>query len=308
MTRLADHDFAHRQPGREHPPGDVLPSSEEAVRLSKSSESVIAAFTAEGFGNPPAGIAALVTDYVRRATQDIPLKTIAHMTPGSGNLGLSAATGVNMIMGSLSPMQREVMKAGGNPFNNADMLNLATKLGMGTHAALGGREAAMADGSGRRASSDSYAREIGGNAVYNALLKEGYKASELNAVMPYARELGWTDRHSLRILADTGPIGGEVAKEFEQARKRSDKEGMERARKKAEENEKVATTAREKKGWKGMIQKFDKWNKTRPSARLTTEAENLQAAKSEDGKQTDPAAILAELRKKRLATQPSQKP
>ena len=288
--------------------GDTtLTSSEGAIRHNKASLSVDSAFAAEGFGSPPAGLAALVADYVNRSTRDIPVSKLANMSPGSGNLGTAAAAGVNVVLGSLTPVQRDVMKAGGNPFNTADMQHFAAKLGIAGYGAAVAGESVLAGSGGlsrRGTSSDAYAREIGGNAGYNALLKEGYRAAELNAVMPYARELGWTDRNSLRMLADTGPKGGEVAKEFEAARKRNDKEGMARARQKAEESAEHATTDKEKRGWKGMIQKFDKLNKPTPDAKTQTGADraNVSAETEQQRK-----AIFEALKKRRAAATPQSK-
>jgi hypothetical protein len=109
----------------------TLTSSEGAIRYNKSSLSVDAAFAAEGFGSPPAGLAAMVADYVNRSTRDIPVSKLANMSPGSGNLGTAAAAGVNVVLSSLTPVQRDVMKAGGNPFSTADMQHFAAKLGIG---------------------------------------------------------------------------------------------------------------------------------------------------------------------------------
>jgi hypothetical protein len=107
-----------------------LTSSEGAIRHNKASLSVESAFAAEGFGSAPAGLAALVADYVNRSTRDIPVNKLANMSPGSGNLGTAAAAGVNVVLGSLTPVQRDVMKAGGNPFSTADMQHFAAKLGI----------------------------------------------------------------------------------------------------------------------------------------------------------------------------------
>jgi hypothetical protein len=284
-----------------------LTSSEGAIRHNKASLSVDSAFAAEGFGSPPAGLAALVADYVNRSTRDIPVNKLANMSPGSGNLGTAAAAGVNVVLGSLTPVQRDVMKAGGNPFSTADMQHFAAKLGITGYGLAAKGESALAGSGGlsrRGASSDAYAREIGGNAGYNALLKEGYRAAELNAVMPYARDLGWTDRNSLRMLADTGPKGGEVAKEFEAARKRNDKEGMARARQKAEENGEHATTDKEKRGWKGVIQKFDKLDKPSADNKIQSNASrsNVSAETANDQK-----ALMEALRKRRAAAPPTAK-
>ena len=150
----------------------TLASGENAIRYNKASLSVDAAFTAEGFGSPPAGLAAMVADYVNRSTRDIPVSKLANMSPGSGNLGTAAAAGVNIVLGSLTPVQRDVMKAGGNPFNTAELQQLAAKLGipgygvaakgdsaLGGSATSGSRFAGIKDGATSRDSSTAFAEQ-----------------------------------------------------------------------------------------------------------------------------------------------------
>ena len=287
--------------------GDSLSSSEDATRHYKASESVVSAFAAEGFGSAPSGLASMVADYINMSTRNIPIQKLASMTPGSGELGRVASAGVNIAIGSLTPDQREVMKAGGNPLNPADMASIGAKLGLAGYTLLANREGGVGGNNGGRFSGmKDEAGTNGGKAgsvlegAYSSLLKEGYKAAELKAVMPYAKELGWTDRQSLRILADTGPAGGEVAKEFENARKRGDKAGMEKARQKAEENKNNAKTDKERRGWEGLGKKFDSLNKNTVDPKVDTTSQTQRAATNPNDF-ADAKKMMEELRKKRAA-------
>jgi hypothetical protein len=131
-------------------PSGSISENDDAVRNLKSSESVVAAFHAEGFPSPPGDIAAIITAHVKSSTRDIPLNKIANMTPGSGPLGTSAAAGVNMFMNSLTPAQREAIKAGVNPLDATAMMKLGGlfKSDAGNFGRLSGRDAT--DGSGAR--------------------------------------------------------------------------------------------------------------------------------------------------------------
>jgi hypothetical protein len=127
-----------------------ISENDDAVRNLKSSESVVAAFHAEGFPSPPGDIAAIITAHVKSSTRDIPLNKIANMTPGSGPLGTSAAAGVNMFMNSLTPAQREAIKAGVNPLDAAAMMKVGGlfKSDAGNFGRLSGRDGT--EGSGAR--------------------------------------------------------------------------------------------------------------------------------------------------------------
>ncbi|MHB8267422.1 hypothetical protein [Bradyrhizobium sp.] len=127
-----------------------ISDSEDAIRHNKASLSVDAAFAAEGLGSPPSFLAGMVADYVNRATRDIPASTLANMTPGSGNLGTAASTGVNVALGSLTAEQRSVLRAGGNPFNPAEMAMIGAKLGLPGYAAVGRGESGLNGGNGGR--------------------------------------------------------------------------------------------------------------------------------------------------------------
>jgi hypothetical protein len=148
-----------------------MPDSEDAVRHTKAALSVDAAFAAEGLPNPPSGLASLVADYVNRSTRDIPASKIANMAPGSGNLGAAATAGVNVVLGSLTPDQRAVMRAGGNPLNPADMAAMGAKLGLAAYALQasgngprvtnGGRYAGMKEGVGDGTASSQQIAALG---------------------------------------------------------------------------------------------------------------------------------------------------
>jgi hypothetical protein len=202
----------------------TLAESDDAVRHLKASESVEAAFHAMGFPSLP-GLTALITDHVKGATQSIPLKDIRNMTPGTGQLGTSAMSGVSLIVSMMNPAQREAAKAGVNPFDAAAVLKFSdalNKVGFGAAvAALGKGEG----GSSGRVTSDAYTRELSGGAAYKSLIGEGYSRGQLDAVMPYAHMLGWTDKDSLRTLAGAGREAAAIAAHYKDARAKGDDEG-----------------------------------------------------------------------------------
>jgi hypothetical protein len=135
----------------------TISENDDGVRNLKASESVVAAFHAEGFPSPPPGIADIIATHVRSSTRDIPLSKLANMTPGSGALGTSAAAGVNMFLTMLTPAQREAAKAGINPLDSAAVMKFTMMLNSranGVEAGLagnnGGRFSGMRDGLGDR--------------------------------------------------------------------------------------------------------------------------------------------------------------
>jgi hypothetical protein len=172
-----------------------MSESEDAVRHNKASLSVDAAFAAEGLGSPPAGLAAMVADYVNRATRDIPVAKLANMAPGSGNLGTAASTGVNVALGTLTAEQRSVLRAGGNPFNPVEMAMIGAKLGLPGYVAVGRGESGLNGGNGGRfaglkeatlgrdAAAVQYAAALG-------KLSGGDFASRLGFTGDHAREFG----------------------------------------------------------------------------------------------------------------------
>ncbi len=206
-----------------------MSESEDGIRNLKASESVEAAFYAAGFPSPGGDLAAIISNYVKSETRGIPARELANMTPGSGPLATSAAAGVNQYLASLITAQRDALKAGVNPLDPAAMQKFTTMLhGLAGHGAMrdglagnnGGRYADLRDGS---SSASPMSAALG--ASYNALLKEGYKAAELKAILPYAKELGWTNKQDVRALADAGKDFSSRAAQHAAAIKRGDKEG-----------------------------------------------------------------------------------
>ena len=131
---------------------ESLPESDDSIRNLKASEAAESAFQAAGIPSPPADLAAIVGTHVKGATRDIPLNQLANMAPGSGQLNASAVGAVNMLIGSLDPTQREMLKAGINPLDPAAALKFdAAMKGIlemqnPTGFANGGRSGARYDG------------------------------------------------------------------------------------------------------------------------------------------------------------------
>ncbi len=262
----------HTSPENRTPGLASVSESEDGIRNLKASESVVAAFQAAGFPSPGGELAAIISNYVKSETRGIPLSQLANMTPGSGPLSTSAAAGVNQYLAGLTPQQREAVKAGVNPLDQAAMQKFNMMLGAGGVFGGHSREGGLAGNNGGRYASlreGQISAEAAGSVAlassYNSLLKEGYKAAELKAIMPYARELGWHDKQAVRALADTGPEGGELAKRWNNAKKRGDKEGMRAAEDEAKRRAKEGKTPRERRGYEWMQKKFQK-------SKLSTEA------------------------------------
>lgn len=102
----------------------TVTESEDQVRNLKASQSVEAAFQAAGIPSPPGDIAAIITNHVKSEIQTLPLSQVANMSPGSGPLGTSAIAAVNQFVSSLTPSQREAVKAGVNPLDASAMMML----------------------------------------------------------------------------------------------------------------------------------------------------------------------------------------
>jgi hypothetical protein len=125
--------------------------------------------------------------------------------------------------------------------------------------------------------------------------------------MSYAQAVGWTDKDSIRMFADTGPAGGELAKKFEEARKRGDQDGVARAKQEAKEHEDNAKTDKERKGWHGLREKFDKLDKLSAETKVPFSAESSRRDAAKPEGLAEAKAILDNLRKKRQAA-PQQTP
>jgi hypothetical protein len=171
--------------------------SEDAVRNLKASESVTAAFNAAGVPNPPGDLANIVASYVKSATRDIPLNQIAYMTPGSGTLGTSAATGVTMFFNALTPAQRDAVKQGVNPLDPAAMMKFTAMIN-GT--AAGGGIGGIREGGAGRATSETYTRELAGGSVFKALSTEGHSPAQINSAIDYARTLGTSEDMARKFI------------------------------------------------------------------------------------------------------------
>jgi hypothetical protein len=109
---------------RRAPKSASVTESEDQVRNLKASQSVEAAFQAAGIPSPPGDIAAIITNHVKSEIRTLPLSQVANMSPGSGPLGTSAIAAVNQFVSSLTPSQREAVKAGVNPLDAAAMMKL----------------------------------------------------------------------------------------------------------------------------------------------------------------------------------------
>jgi hypothetical protein len=277
-------------------PGDPLNASEDAVRHNKASLSVETAFAAEGLPTPPAGLAAMVADYVNRQTRDIPAGKLASMAPGSGNLGMAAAAGVNMAIGSLTPDQRSVLRAGGNPLNPADMAAIGAKLGLSAYAGMAKGEAGISGSGGGR----------------YAALKDATGGKDNPAMAQYVATLG---RMSGNDFANRLGFAGEQAKEFGQIM-HGTSGGF---RKSVEDYNKVLTdpaaTPEQKAEARKNVQKNAKSKKDKDAVGKVFEKldaksndENVEKSKvqGEAAKPTvaDQKAVMEALRKKRAAAAP----
>ncbi len=191
--------------------GAALPQSEDAIRNLKASESVVAAFQAAGFSSPPGELAQIATTFVKSQTQQIPINQVANMAAGSGQLGASAAQSVNLLIGTMTPMQREAMKAGINPLDPAAVLRFNALLNgpaMGSALAARGmveagevRTGGSIGGKGERsATSASYTQELAGGATYKALIGQGYTPAHVNSAIDYARHIGASEDMARKFI------------------------------------------------------------------------------------------------------------
>jgi hypothetical protein len=107
--------------------------------------------------------------------------------------------------------------------------------------------------SGSGPNSGTYSREFGHAALnnsFNALLTEGYSKAQLNAVMPYAKALGWHDKEGLGALAGSGREYAGMAAALHRARQRGDTAAEEQVKKRMREyreKRKGKETPREKR-------------------------------------------------------------
>jgi hypothetical protein len=149
------------------PAGSVsVTESEDQVRNLKASQSVEAAFQAAGIPSPPGDIAAIITNHVKSEIQTLPLSQVANMSPGSGPLGTSAIAAVNQFVSSLTPSQREAVKAGVNPMDASAMMK------------LGGLFKSDANNFGRLAGRDGVE---GSSARFDGIGTQGFTQTQLQA-------------------------------------------------------------------------------------------------------------------------------
>lgn len=111
--------------GRRATSTSSITESEDTVRNLKASESVQSAFMAAGIPSPPGDVAAIIANHVKGTIQGLSLSQVANMSPGSGELGSAAVQAVNQFVNSLTPAQRDAVKAGVNPLDSAAMMKLA---------------------------------------------------------------------------------------------------------------------------------------------------------------------------------------
>jgi hypothetical protein len=148
------------------PESASIRESEDQVRNLKASQSVEAAFQAAGIPSPPGDIAAIITNHVKSDIQALPLNQVANMSPGSGPLATSAISAVNQFVSSLTPSQREAVKAGVNPLDAADMMKLGGlfKSDASNFGRLSGRDGVDASG-----------------ARFDGLVSQGFTQTQLQA-------------------------------------------------------------------------------------------------------------------------------
>jgi hypothetical protein len=140
----------------------------------------------------------------------IPISQVANMAAGSGQLGVSAAQSVNLLIGMMTPTQREAMKAGVNPLDPAAVLRFNALLNgpaMGSAAAARGMveagEARSGGGiiaKGERSTSASYTQELAGGATYKALIGQGYMPAHVNSAIDFARHIGASEDMARKFI------------------------------------------------------------------------------------------------------------
>jgi len=145
-----------------------IPESEDTIRNLKASESVQAAFQASGIPSPPGDVAAIITNHVKSAIQGLPLSQVANMSSGSGELSTAAVAGVNMFMNSLTPSQRDAVKAGVNPLDSTAMMKIGGLF---------------------KADAGNFARLAGRDGVDSSARYDGMGAGGLNQIQLQARDL-----------------------------------------------------------------------------------------------------------------------
>lgn len=285
-------------------PHDVLSSSEHTTRQYKASESVQSAFAAEGFGSPPAGLASIVADYVNMATRSIPIGTLASMAPGSGNLGTAASAGVTIALGSLSSEQREVMKAGGDPTNSADMLRIGAKLGLAGYAKFASAEGGVGGSSGGRFAGIREGASDAGKST-TAIAQQINVYGRMSGG-DYATHLGFTGEKAREFAGIMNGTSGTFRNAVAEYKRVMDDpnatpEQKDAAGKKAAAVAKASKNKKDQKALPEVQKMFEKLDTKTPEAAIQTPAQ-VGAAGSHTV--VDQKAVLEALRKKRSAAKP----
>jgi hypothetical protein len=208
----------------------TISENDDGVRNLKASESVVAAFHAEGFPSPPAGIADIIATHVKSSTRDIPLSKIANMAPGSGSLGTSAAAGVNMFLNMLTPAQREAAKAGVNPLDPAAVLKFSAMM----NHQLGASGASLVKGDGGSLSSrggNQFAELRAGtsgsdSATYSALASEGFSKAQITSAVNFSRELGLNGTSYARDIANSSNDEKDLYRAYKSAKTEEDRKAI----------------------------------------------------------------------------------
>ncbi len=154
----------------------------------------------------------MVADFVRSATQGIPVEQLASMAPGTGSLATAASAAVNLVVGGMTQEQKEAMKAGANPFDAAAVHRFSEMLTkFGSHAIAmammnggGGdraeKTATLSSSGGRTTSSASYTEGLAGGPTYKALVEQGYKPAHINSAMEFARHIGASEDMARKFI------------------------------------------------------------------------------------------------------------
>ncbi|MEI9803521.1 MAG: hypothetical protein WDN48_02360 [Pseudolabrys sp.] len=311
-------------------PSDLpLPDSEDQVRNLKASESVSAAFQGQGMAAPPPGIADIIAAHVKSETKSITLKDIKNMAPGSGGLGVSAASGVNLFLSMLSPAQRDAAKAGVNPLDPAAVHRFEIMLRGGAGLQSAGLSGGIGNSSGRFAEMkeagvrsgvsasliDDYTKQYNGMGFSNSAIGT-FASVQLGARDFLALEKQWGRSEALR--------GAETARDFGFKGREAvgDVTGISKDEKGLWSEYKQAKTPQERETIRGKIhalpprknedkkesderrQKIEKIFEDANQANLKVPSKVLTAterASTTDDRKTDTAALFEAMKKQRAA-------
>jgi hypothetical protein len=301
---------------------NTMPESEDQVRNLKASESVQAAFQGQGYPAPPPGIADIIAAHVKSETRGVGLRDLKNMTPGSGQLGSAASSGVNIFLSMLTGPQRDAAKAGLNPFDQSAVqrFEFALRGGLLGNAAVNGSRFAEMKETGVRSGVaagmiDDYAKQYAGsgldkNAVGTlasvALGVGDFRALEKlwgrDAVLRGAEtagEFGFKGRDAVGDV--TGISNGErdLWKDYHKAKTPEERKAIE-ARINALPPRKGEDQDKAEKRRKKIQKRFDDLNAKTPTMRTATEQASVSTAEK-----AEQVAIFEAMKRKRSA-QPKQ--